>query len=181
MEKKPKTDRAERFVARVLDQCAKDNGFAARLRRADNPDTEYQSYDILTACGVDIEKEYERLPFAVVGAALARLQSPGDGTASLGRALKSCFEDGDQGDPRLRRLLACDRQDELCRILRPLLSLLASKSIQPLCHARLLREMLYFNGDAQRTKLGWAKDFYGYQADTALSDETAPGAQPQEG
>lgn len=180
METTQTPDKTERFVAHVLDRCARDTGFAARLRRADNPDTEYQSYAILAAFGVDIEKDHERLPFALVGAALARLQSPRDGAASLGRALKSCFEDGEQGDPRLRRLLACDRQDELCRILRPLLSLLASKGTQPLCHARLLRELLAFNLNAQRVKLGWAKAYYGDQADAAAPREPLPGSQAQE-
>lgn len=180
MEKDKKPDKPQRFVAFVLDRCATDNGFAARLRRADNPDTEYQSYEILAGFGVDIEKDYERLPFALVGAALARLRTPQDGAAGLGRALKSCFEDGEQGDARLRRLLACDRQDELCGILRPLLSLLSAKSKQPLCHVRLLRELLFFNRNAQRTKLGWAREYYDYQAEAPL-DAPESGMQLQEG
>lgn len=170
MEKPTKADRPANFVAHVLSRCAVDSGFAARLRRADNPATEDQSYDILVRFGINIENDYERSPFALIGAALARLHTTQDGTASLGRALKSCFEDGEQGDVRLRRVLACDRQEELCRILRPLLALLASKAVQPLCHARLLREMLYFNLDAQHTKLRWAQEYYGYQALDDLAD-----------
>lgn len=173
-----KLTKQERFVAYVIKRCAEDNGFAARLRRADNPDTEYQSYDIMISFGVDIEKDYERLPYALMGAALARSQEERDGTASLGKALRHCFEDAEQGDIRMRRLLACQSIDELCRILRPLLMLISSKSKQGICHARLLREMSFFNGNPQRTKLAWAKDYYGYKAPSeAGADENASNAQ----
>ena len=87
------TSREERFVAFVLKRSQEDTGFAARLRRADNPDTEYQSWDTLAAFGVNLEQDAERLPFALVGAALCRIKPERDGTASLGMALRSCFED----------------------------------------------------------------------------------------
>ncbi len=158
--------REEKFVATVLTKCAIDNGYAARLRRASNPDTEYQSYDILAKFQVNLEKDYERLPFALIGASLASLQSLQDGKASLGKALKSCFDDGEQGELRLRRILACQSQEELCRILRPMLAFMANKATSPLCHSRLLKEMLRFTFHAQRIKLSWAQDYYGYQEDT---------------
>ncbi|STS83245.1 crispr-associated protein, Cse2 family [Klebsiella pneumoniae] len=63
---------AKRFVGYVIERIAKDNGFAARLKRADNPATEYQSWEILAGFGIDLEKEWQRLPYCVIGAALAK-------------------------------------------------------------------------------------------------------------
>ena len=51
MESKEPT-RSQRFVTAMLEQCAQDKGFAARLRRADNPDTEPYAYGIL--CGAPL-------------------------------------------------------------------------------------------------------------------------------
>ncbi len=47
---------AKRFVGYVIERIAKDNGFAARLKRADNPATEYQSWEIPAGFGIDTEK-----------------------------------------------------------------------------------------------------------------------------
>ena len=65
-------EREQQFVARVLEQCKKDNGFAARLRRADNPDTEYYALGDLAKLGVNIEDDSQRLPFTLIAAALSR-------------------------------------------------------------------------------------------------------------
>ena len=68
-----KTTGAQRFVATVLARCLNDRGFAARLRRADNPDTEDQSWGVLTGLGVDINRETDSLPHGYGG--LSRSQS----------------------------------------------------------------------------------------------------------
>lgn len=184
MEVKTQADKAERFVTYVLRRGMEDTGFSARLRRADNPDTEYQSYEMLVKFGINIEHDFERLPYALVGASLARLKPSKDGTASLGKALKSCFTDGDQGDVRLRRLLACNQLDELCRILRPLLVLIGSKNTQALCYSRLLKDLQYFNKNAQDIKRRWAQDYYSYASlpnvSTDVSTGTSTGAATAE-
>jgi len=155
--------RGEGFVDFILRRCQRDKGEAARLRRADNPATEYQSWETLAAFGIDLEKPWERLPFACVAAALARAKIEQDGNHGIGRALAGCYEDGNQGDQaraRLRRLLACDSVEEACRILRPVLSLIGSRGRHPLNHARLLDELLRFHWRAQDIKARWAQDFY---------------------
>ena len=166
---KAQPSRDERFVSGVIQQCLNDKGLAARLRRADNPATEYQSWELLAAYGIDLEKDYQRLPFATVAAVIAKAKVEHNGRQSLGRALAACYEDGrdsNQAKTRLRRLLACDDMPELCRILRPLFSLIDSKASQTLDYTRLLGQLRRFSFNAQQVKAQWAQEFYGQPAIT---------------
>lgn len=158
-----KVSRAERFVSYVIDRITKDNGFAARLKRADNPATEYQSWELLANFGIDLEKDRERQPYCTVGAALARAKPPANGTLPLGAAIAACFKEGNQSDQaktRLRRLLACTSVTESCRILRPLLMLMASRGVTP-DFGQLLEQLLRYSGHGQeRVRVQWAQAFY---------------------
>lgn len=172
MENKEPT-RSQRFVAAVLARCREDKGFAARLRRADNPDTEYYAYGLLVAFGINLEDNRERRAHALIGTSLSRSKREQDGTLGLGKALRNCVESEEQGEARLRRMLACRTQEEACRILRPLLSLIAARDI-PLCHARLLDDLLVFHFDDARRRicLSWAQEFYDKRV-----PEPAPGRE----
>jgi len=101
-----------------------------------------------------------------VAAAVARSRFEINGILPLGRAIALCYDDGNQSDPaktRLRRLLACDNNEELCRVLRPLLTLIQSRIAQPLDYAQLLSDALWFNRSQQNVKAHWAQQFYGKQ------------------
>lgn len=151
------------FVAATIQRCLEDKGLAARLRRADNPATEYQSWDWLATWNVALEYPDQRLPYAVVAAAIARAKPDANGKLSLGEAIAMCYEDGnasDQAKARLRRLLACDEVGEVCRILRPLLTLIESRVGRPLDYTRLLRELRLFPTTGERIKARWAQAFY---------------------
>jgi CRISPR system Cascade subunit CasB len=163
-------NKAARFVDGVMARCASDKGLAARLRRADNPNTEYQSWELLASFNIDLEKEYERLPYAVVSAAIARSKFEKNGRLKFGQAIASCYSNGGdsgnesaQAKARLRRLLACGDTSEVCRILRPLFALIGSKVSQPLDYARLLKQLLGFYWQPERIKAQWAQEFYGYR------------------
>lgn len=167
MAEKKETSRGKAFVDFVLERAnpasqRHDSGFAARMKRADNPDLEYQIWNILLKFNVDIEFASRRLPFCLVGAALCRKQAEKDGTFGLGASLRSCFsDDEEQGSMRLRRLLACQTTEEACRILRPMLSLITAKATKPLCFSTLLDDLLYFESNGQeRIKMRWTRDFY---------------------
>ncbi len=155
--------RSEKFVKFVIERMQRDNGFAARLRRADNPATEYQSWELLADFGIDLEKEWERLPYCTVGAALAKAKPEKDGSITLGGAIAACYEDGAQSNQartRLRRLLACSSTAEACQILRPLLALINSRGVK-LDFSQLLEQLRWFSGSGQeRTRSRWAQDFY---------------------
>lgn len=155
--------KAGRFIRYVIDHIKKDNGFAARLRRADNPATEYQSWELLAEFGVDLEKAWQRLPYCTVGAALARAKPEVNGALPLGAAIAACFTDGNQSDQakaRLRRLLACTSTAECCRILRPLLALMASRGVTPDFNQLLEQLQGYSEQRQQRIRARWAQDFY---------------------
>jgi CRISPR system Cascade subunit CasB len=156
--------REENFVHYLISRIQQDKGLAARLRRADNPATEYQSWEFLASFGVDLEKEYQRLPFVTVAAAVAKAKADRNGNLRLGQAIAACYCDGNQSDQaktKLRRVLACGELPELCRILRPVLTLIDSRVEQPLDYVRLLSQLRSFGFGGQRIKAQWAQEFYG--------------------
>lgn len=171
-----KAGREDSFVAGVIARCREDKGLAARLRRADNPATEYQSWEFLAAWNIDLERDDRRLPFATIAAAIARAKVDANGNLPLGRAIARCYEEGNQSDQaktRVRRLLACDDLAELCRVLRPVLTLAESRVAQPLDYARLLKQLCSFGQAArsdnvswlQQIKAQWAQEFYQQKAE----------------
>ncbi|MCD4813433.1 type I-E CRISPR-associated protein Cse2/CasB [bacterium] len=165
--KTKKKSREQSFVEFVLSRMKKDTSFGAVLRRADNPATESQAWEhLIPWC--DIEKDWQRLPFATVAAAMARAKPEKDGSLGIGKAIAVCYKDGykdEQAQAKLRRLLACDAVEEVCAILRPLLRLCASRGAQ-LSYAQLLNELIYFG---EKTRIKWAVDFYPRRANDSFN------------
>jgi len=159
-----KPGKSEAFVKFTLEQCQKHKGgIAAELKRADNPATEYQCWEHLAVFHINLEKDYERLPYATIAAAIAKAKVDHNGSIGIGRAITLCYEDGNNSDPakaKLRRLLACESVDEVCRILRPLFSLIDAKAGVTLNYTQLLTDLLKFHWDSQHVKTRWAQDFY---------------------
>ena len=155
--------RSGAFIHYLFEHCQHDKGFAARLRRASNPATEYQSWEILGRFGINLENDAERRVYGLVSAALANSRAQTNGSLKLGQAIALSFPDGsnsDQAKARLRRLLACESVEEVCRILRPLLSLIQSRVSQPLDYENLLNDLLFFNRGGERVRARWAQQFY---------------------
>lgn len=161
--------RTKSFISFIIDRINQDKGIAANLRRADNLDTEYQSWEYLATFGVDLENPNQRLPFAIVAATIAKNKSANEkianGNLGIGWALALCYPEGNQSDQakaKLRRLLDCDSVSEICRVLRPILGLIKSRGASNLDFVKLLNELLWFQGDdaRQRVKAHWAQDFY---------------------
>lgn len=177
----PEKNRQKFFIDWVLDNSQKDNGFSAKMRRADNPDQEYYALGLLCGFGIDIEKESERLPYSIVGATICRAQIEKDGSLGLGKALRICESlkasksdenDSDVDSPHLRRLLSCNNIPELCRSLRPVLTLIASRNIS-LCYSQLLEDICRFQYDyaRQNIKLRWTREFFRRSADESAEEE----------
>ena len=151
--------RGHKFAAFVIERMKTDSGFGARLRRADNQATEYQSWEILSQW-CDLENPRELISFTTIGAAIAKSKPQCNGKVALGRAIASAYKDGNRDDAakaKLRRLLACNTLQEVRLILRSLLTLIAARGIN-IDYGELLNQLLYFG---EKTRLRWAVDFYG--------------------
>lgn len=168
-----KKNREDNFVEYVSRIAQNDTGFAAKMRRADNRDTEDYAWEILAGWGIDLQNDFERLPYALVGAAICREKNMTVGEKGIGALLaESCGENSDQGGARLRRLLACDNVREACMVLRQIVRLLQARKPGELSYSRLLKDLMYFTrGGAERVKQGWAMDFYNVVSPRKKADE----------
>jgi CRISPR system Cascade subunit CasB len=151
------------LVAKVFARCKNDKGFAATLKRADNPDTAYQAWEILADFKVPLDVDSKRLPHALVFAAIARSSKEKDGTLGLGATLANAYQDdggkdSDAAKAKLRRILACDNVIEVCQVLRPILQLICSRGVG-ISFEKLLKDLIFFNSD--KTFARWAQDFFG--------------------
>lgn len=162
------------YVNYIISRC-KDNGIRAALKRADNPATEYQSWEVLAGFQINLAFENQRLAYATIGAAIARAKIENNGATKIGYAIARCYDDGnasDQAKAKLRRLLACDSVAEACRILRPLLDLIDARGNTSVDYAALLNDLLWFSNDESqiRIKARWAQDFYGQPSAGATNE-----------
>ncbi len=158
-----KETKEEHYVKSVIERIKTDTAMAAALKRADNPATEYQSWEYLADFKIDLENPHERIPYITISAAIARSKPDQDGYYFLGSAIASCYEEGKdskQARSKLRRLLACDTIEEVCTILRPLLSLIASRG-KNVAYGKLLNQLVWFTHDPQKMKIKWAQEFFG--------------------
>ena len=156
------------FVAAVIARVKTDTAFRAVMSRADNPAFESAAWEYLIPY-CNIENDFERIPFALTGAAIARIRPDNDGPAGLGSAFRAICdkdEDRERETLRFRRLIACDSSLELCGVLRPVIQYLASKGAS-ISFTQLLKDLLFWN---PRTKIRWTTQFYG--RDTQEKEES---------
>jgi CRISPR system Cascade subunit CasB len=151
--------KGQAFTEYVLKRMSKDTGFGAALRRADNPATEYQSWEYL-ASWCDLDNIHERTCYATVAASLAQAKESIDTRCSIGHAIARSYKDGKEDNSaksKIRRLLACDTALEACQWVRPALRLALSRGVR-VNFGQLLEDLLYFG---TKVKERWAVDFYG--------------------
>lgn len=155
-----------KFVKHVIESCIENQRVAALLRRANNPATEYQSWEFLAGYGINIEVESERLAFSSIAAAIANANIQTNGSLGLGRAIAICYPGGNQSDQaktRLRQLIACDNILEILLLLHPLLILIRCRISQRLDYVHLLWQLRCFSSSGQQVKTQWAQEFYNYK------------------
>lgn len=159
------------LIQHFLKRCSMDTAFCAAFKKADNPNTEFYSWEYLSQFGVDLSKSWERLPMVTVFSATARSKQQHDGHLSIGTAIARCYDsspgkhDGNKSDPakvRMRRVLACSTVEELCMVIHPLLRLMQSRGVT-VSYAKLLTDLRLFYYNADRVRTTWAQDFYSNQ------------------
>lgn len=154
----------EKLVNRFFESVNSKTGTAMRaaFKKADNPDTEYQCWEYLAYYGVNLEYPEKRLPYITVFSSIANSDRSTDGSLKFGKALLVAYESDIESEParaRLRRVLACDSTEDVCKILRSVLRFINSKSVA-ISYASLLKELKYFDVAPEKIKAGWAQQFY---------------------
>ena len=164
---KSKKEWAKEFVDHILKFRKDDNkGALAALKCADNPAKEDKSWEYL---GRFIDNDYDKFACFTIAAAIAKSGINENGEIGISQALAIRYKDEggnecDQAKIKLRRLLACDSSEEVCRVLRPLFNLINSKGAIQINYVALLKELLKFDIDNQSVKSNWAKNFYRYRS-----------------
>lgn len=168
--------RAEQFLV-ALRRAQADRGKMAALRRALSPRNQMDAWPVLASLGGD----FERPVFGIIGALYAMHptedDSPNFGATCRAIALKDS-SDGqlpESFERRFRRLLVCDRADELGDHLRAWIRLAESKGAS-VNYRQLFTDLWYWEYSADKTRIRWAAEFWPARRleETAAKAEVAP-------
>lgn len=148
-------------------QSKSDKAFCAVMKRADNPAFESGAWEYMVPF-CDITSEHQRHAFAIVGAAIVKEAPEQDGESGIGKVLFSvCNNDQNAQEreaKRLRKLISCEKANDLFPILRPLLGYLQDRGNARISYKKLLQDLIYWNESKQ---IKWVQDFY---SKTAISE-----------
>lgn len=158
--------RERNFVQWVASRCLEDNAFRAQLSKAESVNTQAYAWPILASFGVDLEKPWERDPYSLIAAMVAKSRSGPTGGMPLGRAILASYDNDKESPPalaRLRRLLAASSGREACQIVRPMIKLALSRGVG-IDFGGLLEDLVRFDLDPDKIKARWANSFYRTQS-----------------
>lgn len=160
MEEKAKPKKtSEAFVSYITQKLEWDRAFAAKLRRADNPNLEHYAWEIIMPWCHSTDDSHRKI-LGLVAASMARCRTVSDGGVQLGTAIARVDKFNDNGHSvRLKKLLSCHDSIELCYHLRPLIRLIEANKIR-LNYEKLLDQLLFFDAYPDRQKTKWARDCY---------------------
>ncbi len=159
-----KNEKYENFVKHIIDLYKRDKKAEVDLKKGDNKNLSYKSWQHLIKFNIDIENDKDRIVYGLIATNIVKNKLDKDGKDSIGIALSKCYEnknqdnkDDNQGEVKLMRLLACDSYYELCQVLKYYLPFIEEKAKGILSYSILLKDILYFN---EKTKAKWASDFF---------------------
>ncbi len=157
------SDRAARFVE-ALRRAQNDRGKMASLRRGLSAAT------VMESVHVDIAAFYATHP-----------KESKD--RNLGETCRAVAEPDASGkipenhERRFRRLLACDRTEDLSGQLRTWVRMAASKGVG-LNYEILFDDLAWWNSSAERTRVRWARSFWCSNSDSDFAGTPETSARP---
>jgi len=178
------SDRAARFVE-ALRRAQNDRGKMASLRRGLSPATVMDAWPVVAALGGQIGQPGESVHVDVAALFATHPQAAnarnfGETCRAIASADSSDNTIPESHERRFRRLLACDRAEDLSGQLRTWVRLAASKGVG-VNYENLFDDLAWWNSSADRIRVRWARSFWrsGVEADAAsVPDITAQPATP---
>lgn len=161
---------AKGFVKFLQDNSG-NTGVMADLRKGFSSATAMYSWrHISRFCSLD--KDRERTIGETVGAAFAThpmFQESDAKTPNMGTVMrKIAGDDLATFESRFRRILTCDSAEEVCSLLRGVISAAKSRAVPvPVPYLSLISDLEYWG---QRVKVRWASEFWGVKEPENQSD-----------
>lgn len=155
-------------IEEAIERCQKDTFFKASLKKLSSNVSKMDGWWALSDLGVNLADSKEVEVTSLVFSSIARNNVDKDGVLPIGKAILFAYaNDSDlvkgkkRGSARFRRLLSCKNEADFVNILRPLISLIDSRSVS-LDYSGLLLDLLLVRYPERREQIlsGWAKDFY---------------------
>jgi CRISPR system Cascade subunit CasB len=174
------SDRATRFVE-ALRRAQTDRGKMAALRRGLSSATVMDAWPVVAALGGQIGQPGESVHVDI--AALYATHPKESKDRNLGETCRAIAELDASGkileshERRFRRLLACDRAEELSGQLRTWVRLAASKGVG-LNYENLFDDLAWWNSSAQRIRVRWARSFWHSSSETDVPATPETSVQP---
>lgn len=179
MSSHPPSDRSNRFVE-ALRRIQNDRGKMASLRRGLSVATVMDAWPVVAALGGQIGQPGESVHVDI--AALfashpleSNARTFGETCRAIAQADSSDTEMPESHVRRFRRLLACDRAEDLSGQLRIWVRLAAAKGVG-VNYQNLFDDLTWWNSSAERIRVRWARSFWrsGLEHDAASVPEITP-------
>jgi len=175
------SDRATCFI-QALRRAQNDRGKMASLRRGLSPATVMDAWPVIAALGGQIGQPGESVHLDI--AALFATHPQESNARNFGETCRAIASAGssdntipESHERRFRRLLACDRTEDLSGQLRTWVRLAASKGVG-LNYENLFDDLAWWNSSAERTRVRWARSFWRSNSESDVYGTPETSAQP---
>lgn len=169
------SERAARFVE-ALRRAKSDRGKMASLRRGLSSATVMDAWPIIAGLGGQIGQPGESVHLDV--AALFATHPEESGARNFGETCRQIAVAGssekkllESDERRFRRLLACDRAEDLVGQLRTWVRLAANKGVG-INYAGLFDDLSWWNNSSDRIRVRWARAFWQTLPESNIASET---------